>query len=57
MTMGGMDLLYLVARLALDKSQYKQGLEEASTEATTFGENLKNGLSTAAKSRLEPFLP
>lgn len=49
MTMGGMDLLYLVARLALDKSQYKQGLEEASTEATAFGENLKNGLSAAAK--------
>lgn len=44
-----MDLLALVARLTLDKSQYEQGLGDASSEAKSFGDKLKSGLGSAAK--------
>lgn len=44
-----MDLMALVARLTLDKSNYDQGLDDASKGAQTFGDKLKNGLGTAAK--------
>lgn len=44
-----MDLLALVARLTLDKSNYDQGLDDASKGAKSFGDKLKSGLGTAAK--------
>ena len=44
-----MDLMALVARLTLDKTNYDQGLDDASKGAQSFGDKLKNGLGTAAK--------
>lgn len=44
-----MDLLALAARLTLDKSQYDQGLDDASKGAKSFGDKLKSGLGAAAK--------
>ena len=44
-----MDLMALVARLTLDKSNYDQGLDDASKGAKSFGDKLKSGLGTAAK--------
>ena len=44
-----MDLFSLVARLTLDRSQYEQGVDEAKSEAKSFGQQLKSGLGTAAK--------
>lgn len=44
-----MDLMSLVARLTLDKSDYDKGLDDASKGATGFAAKLKNGLGTAAK--------
>ena len=44
-----MDLLSLVARLTLDKSDYDSGLDDASSSAKTFGDRLKSGLGNAAK--------
>ncbi len=44
-----MDLLSLVAKLTLDKSQYEQGLKGASADAEGFGSKLMGGLGTAAK--------
>ena len=44
-----MDLFSLVARLTLDKSQYEQGLNDAASDASSFGSKLKSGLGTAAK--------
>lgn len=44
-----MDLFSLVARLTLDKSGYEQGINEAESEAKSFGDKLKSGLGTAAK--------
>ena len=44
-----MDLMALVARLSLDKTEYDKGLNDASGGAKTFGEKLQSGLGTAAK--------
>ena len=44
-----MDLFSLVARLTLDKSNYDQGLDDASSHAKSFGSKLASGLKTAAK--------
>lgn len=44
-----MDLLALRAVLSLDKLGYEKGLDDAVTEAQTFGDKLKGGLATAAK--------
>ena len=44
-----MDILALVARLTLDKSNYDAGLDDASKGAQSFGDKLKSGLGTAAK--------
>ena len=44
-----MDLMSLVARLTLDKSQYDQGLDEAGQGAQTFQQKFAKGLGTAAK--------
>lgn len=44
-----MDLMALVARLTLDKTNYDQGLDDASKGAQSFGDKLKKGLGTAAK--------
>lgn len=44
-----MDLFSLVARLTLDRSGYEQGINEAESEAKSFGDKLKSGLGTAAK--------
>lgn len=44
-----MDLMSLVARLTLDKSNYDSGLNDASNGAKSFGDKLKSGLGTAAK--------
>lgn len=44
-----MDLMALVARLTLDKSNYDQGLTDAQNSASSFGAKLKSGLGTAAK--------
>lgn len=44
-----MDLMSLVARLTLDKSQYDEGLDDAAKGAQSFGDKLKSGLGTAAK--------
>lgn len=44
-----MNLFDLVAVLTLNKKGYDEGLEEASDEATSFGDKLKKGLGTATK--------
>lgn len=44
-----MDIFSLVARLTLDKSNYDQGLDDASKGAQTFGQKLRGGLKTATK--------
>ncbi len=44
-----MDLFDLVAKIALDSSEYERGLDNASGKASSFGDKLKGGLATAAK--------
>ena len=44
-----MDLFDLMAVIRLDKSEYEQGLSEASNEAGSFGDKLKGALGTAGK--------
>ena len=44
-----MNFLSLVAKLALDKSDYESGLGDAEQSAQSFGDKLKSGLGTAAK--------
>lgn len=43
------DLFTLCASIALDKTEYERGLDDASTKTHSFGEKLKSGLATAAK--------
>lgn len=43
------NLFTLFASIVLDKSDYERGLDEASKETHSFGENLKKGFATAAK--------
>lgn len=44
-----MDLLALVARLTLDKSQYEQGLNEAESDASSAGNHFKKAFSGVGK--------
>lgn len=44
-----MNLFTLCASIALDKSDYERGLDDASRKTHSFGEKLKSGLATAAK--------
>lgn len=44
-----MDLFDLVAKITLDSSEYERGLDNASIKTSSFGDKLKNGLTTAAK--------
>jgi hypothetical protein len=44
-----MDVLALVARLTLDKSQYEHGLSEAESEASSAGGKLKGVLGGIGK--------
>lgn len=43
------DLFTLCASIALDKTEYERGLDDASKKTHSFGEKLKSGLATAAK--------
>lgn len=44
-----MDLFDLFARITLDSSGYKQGLEDAEKETQGFGDRIKGGLAAAGK--------
>ena len=44
-----MNVFDLYAKIALDKSEYENGLEDASGKTSSFAEKLKTGLATAAK--------
>ena len=44
-----MNVFDLYAKIALDKSEYEKGLEDASGKTSSFASKLKTGLSTAAK--------
>lgn len=44
-----LDLFTLCASIALDKTEYERGLDDASRKTHSFGETLKNGLAAAAK--------
>ena len=44
-----MNVFDLYAKIALDKSEYENGLEDASGKTSSFADKLKTGLSTAAK--------
>lgn len=44
-----MDLFTLVASLTLDSSKYEKGLDDSERRASSFGDKVKTGLSTAAK--------
>ena len=44
-----MNAFDLYAKIALDKSEYEKGLEDASGKTSSFASKLKTGLSTAAK--------
>lgn len=47
--MAPIDVFDLAAKISLDTSGYENGLDGASEKTSTFGQKLKNGLSTAAK--------
>lgn len=44
-----MNLFDLFARIVLDTGEYEKGLDEASRKTNSFADNLKTGLTTAAK--------
>lgn len=44
-----MNVFDLYAKIALDKSEYENGLEDASEKTSSFADKLKTGLATAAK--------
>lgn len=44
-----MNIFELAAKISLDTSEYEGQLDDASGKTHNFGENLKNGLATAAK--------
>ena len=44
-----MDVFDLYARIALDKSEYEAGLNDAKGKMSTFAQNVGNGLKTVAK--------
>ena len=44
-----MNVFDLYAKIALDKSEYEKGLEDASEKTSSFADKLKTGLATAAK--------
>lgn len=44
-----MDLFDLVARITLDSSGYKKGLDDADSETEKFGDKVKKGLGTVGK--------
>lgn len=44
-----MNVFDLYAKIALDRSEYENGLEDASEKTSSFADKLKTGLATAAK--------
>ena len=44
-----MNVFDLYAKIALDRSEYEKGLEDASEKTSSFADKLKTGLATAAK--------
>ena len=44
-----MNVFDLYAKIALDRSEYEKGLEDASEKTSSFSDKLKTGLATAAK--------
>lgn len=43
------DLMSLVAKLSLDKSEYEQGLKDSEADASSLGSKIKSGLGAVAK--------
>lgn len=44
-----MNVFDLYAKIALDRSEYEKGMEDASEKTSSFADKLKTGLATAAK--------
>ena len=44
-----MNVFDLYAKIALDSSEYENGLEDASGKTSSFADKLKSGLAAAAK--------